>query len=72
MNAQAKQIRAELREQFHQEFEHGYRTGYLGEFQQPCDAAGYPVGFHAWALARKNAWYSAWNLGNVQRQADHG
>jgi hypothetical protein len=72
MTGQAEQIRAELCRQFPQEFEHGYRTGYLGEPRQPCDAAGYPEGFHAWPLVRKNSWYAGWNLGNVQRQADHG
>jgi hypothetical protein len=72
MTGQAEQIRAELCGQFPQEFEHGYRTGYLGEFHQPRDAAGYPIGFHTWPLARKNSWYAGWNLGNVQRQADHG
>jgi hypothetical protein len=39
MTGQAEQIRAELRGQFPEEFEHGYRTGYLGEKQPPCDAA---------------------------------
>jgi hypothetical protein len=64
MTEQAEQIRAELRRQFPQEFEHGYRTGYFGEFQ-------FPEEFHTWPLVRKNSWYAGWNLGNSQRQADH-
>jgi hypothetical protein len=68
----SEQIRAGLCRQFPQEFEHGYRTGYLGEPQQPCDAAGYMIGHHTWPLERKNAWFVGWNHGNVQRQADNG
>jgi hypothetical protein len=55
-----------------EEFEHGYRFGFTGELQTPCDAAGYPIGFHTWEIERKNSWFSAWNHGNVQRQADNG
>jgi hypothetical protein len=67
-----EQIRAELCRRFPQAFEHGYRTGYLGEFQHSCDAAGYMIGHHTWPIERRNAWFAGWNLGNVQRQADHG
>jgi hypothetical protein len=72
MTGQAEQIRAELCKQFPQEFEHGYRYGLTGEPQPPCDAAGYPIGFREWPLDRRNAWWAAWNLGHVQRQADNG
>jgi hypothetical protein len=68
----AEAVRAELCRRFPQEFEHGYRTGYLGENQPPCDAAGYMIGHHTWPLVRKNAWFAGWNLGNAQRKADHG
>jgi hypothetical protein len=34
----------------------------------PCDAAGYPIGFHTWELVRKNSWYAGWNLGNVEAE----
>jgi hypothetical protein len=72
MTVQAEQIRAELCKRFPQEFEHGYRTRYLGEPQPPCDAAGYPEGFHTWPLVRKNSWYAGWNLGDVEREAGNG
>jgi hypothetical protein len=73
MTGQAEQIRAEFCRQFPQEFEHGYRTGYLGENQPPCDAAGYPEGFHTWPLARRNSWWAGVNLGLVERKkAGHG
>ena len=68
----AEQIRAELCAKFPAEFEAGYCFGVTAEPQQPCDAASYPIGFHTWELARKNSWYAGWNLGNVQRKADHG
>jgi hypothetical protein len=61
-------VRAELCAKFPSEFEHGYRTGYLGEFQKPCDAAGYMIGHHTWPLDRKNAWFAGFNLGYVERE----
>jgi len=65
-------VRAELCARFPAEFEAGYCFGTTGAAQHPCDAAGYPIGFHEWEIARKNSWYAGWNLGNVQRQADNG
>jgi hypothetical protein len=61
-----------LRAKFPDEFEHGYRTGYLGENQPPCDAAGYPIGFHTWPLDRKNTWYAGFNLGYTEREPSDG
>jgi len=65
-------VRAELCRRFPAEFEHGYRTGYLGEIQPPCDAAGYMIGHHTWLLVRKNAWFSGFNLGHIEREAGDG
>ena len=72
MTGRAEQIRAELCKQFPQEFGHGYRYGVSGGVQQPCDAAGYPIGFREWPLVRRNAWWAGFNLGHTQREADHG
>jgi hypothetical protein len=63
----ASAVRDALLAKYPAEFEHGYITGFTGEFQKPCDVAGYPVGFHIWPLEQKNAWYLGWNLGNVER-----
>jgi hypothetical protein len=71
-SSRAEQIRAELCRRFPNEFEHGYRTGYLGENQPPCDAAGYMIGHHTWPLVRKNAWFAGFNLGHVEREAGDG
>jgi hypothetical protein len=68
----SEQIRAELCRQFPQEFEHGYRTGYLGENQPPCDAAGYMIGHHTWPLDRKNTWFAGFNLGHFEREVGDG
>jgi len=54
-------------ERYPDEFKHGFLSGLTGKPQQPCDAAGYPVGFHTWPLERRNAWYAARNAGNVER-----
>ena len=67
---QALAARANYREKFPQEFEHGFLSGFTLEFQQPCDPAGYPFGFHGWPLDRRNAWFCAWNAGNVEGGKD--
>ena len=72
MSERTQRYRAELRAKFPAEFEHGYRTGYLGENQPPCDAAGYMIGHHTWPLVRKNAWFAGFNLGYVEREAGDG
>jgi hypothetical protein len=41
-------------------------SGYTGENQPPCDAAGYMIGHHTWPIERKNAWFAGWNLGNCE------
>jgi hypothetical protein len=64
----AEAVRAALCAKFPQEFEHGYRTGYLGENQPPCDAAGYMIGHHTWPLDRKNAWFAGFNLGYGEQE----
>jgi hypothetical protein len=67
---QAQATRAEYREKFPQEVEHGFLSGFTGEFQQPCDAAGYPPGFHSWPLERRNAWWAGANLGYIEGRKD--
>jgi hypothetical protein len=68
----AEAVRAGLCEKFPLEFEHGYRTGFLGGNQPPCDAAGYMIGHHTWPLDRKNAWFAGFNLGHFEREAGDG
>jgi hypothetical protein len=58
--------RDELLAKYPAEFRHGYLSGYTGENQPPCDAAGYMIGHHTWPLERKNAWFAGWNLGNCE------
>ncbi len=48
-----------------EEFRRGYRFGFRGEADPPCDAAGYPHGFHTGPLAQRNAWWAGWNCGRV-------
>ncbi len=47
------------------EFRLGYRFGFRGNADPRCDEAGYPRGFHAWALDRRNAWFRGFNRGRV-------
>ena len=48
-----------------EEFRLGYRFGFRGKADSPCDQAGYPSGFHRWPLAQRNAWYCGFNSGRV-------
>jgi hypothetical protein len=59
-------IRDQLLAKYPQEFRHGYLSGFSGDPQQPCDAAGYLIGLHTWPTERKNAWFAGWNLGNCE------
>ena len=43
------------------EFRLGYRFGFQGKADPPCDRAGYPGMFHSWPLDRRNAWWCGWN-----------
>jgi hypothetical protein len=70
--SRAEAVRADLCKRFPAEFEHGYRTGYLGENQPPCDASGYMIGHHTWPLVRKNAWFAGFNLGHFERGEGDG
>jgi hypothetical protein len=65
-------LRAVLFAKYPAEFEHGYRSAYTAEFQKPCDAAGYPPGFHISVQEANNAWFAGWNIGNVERDGDDG
>ena len=48
-----------------EEFRLGYRFGFRGKADPPCDRAGYPNGFSAWPLDPRNAWGAGWNSGRV-------
>ena len=56
-----------LAERWPDEFRLGYRFGFRGKADQPCDAGGYPPGLHSWPLDRRNAWWAGWNQGHVER-----
>jgi hypothetical protein len=54
-----------LADQRQDEFRLGYRFGFRGKADPPCDQAGYPSGFHTWPLDRRNAWFCGHNRGRV-------
>jgi hypothetical protein len=58
----AKEVRR-LADRWPEEFRLGYRFGFRGKADPPCDQAGYPAGFHGWPLDRRNAWFAGWNSG---------
>ena len=54
-----------LADRWPEEFRLGYRFGFRGKADPPCDQAGYPSGFHGWPLVRRNAWFCGFNSGRV-------
>jgi hypothetical protein len=48
-----------------EEFRLGYRFGFRGKADPPCEIAGYPDGFHTWPLVRRNAWFCGFNGGFI-------
>ena len=60
--------RATLCAKYPAEFELGYRAAYTDQYVEPCDAAGYTIGFRTWDQMGRNAWWAGWNLGNVERR----
>jgi hypothetical protein len=57
--------RAAIRTKYPDEFRLGYRAGFRGEPDEPCDEGGYPPGFHTWPLERCNAWFAGVNAGLI-------
>ena len=63
MNPAAAALVERLASRWPDEFRLGYRFGFRRKADPPCDRAGYPSGFHAWPLNRRNAWRARWNSG---------
>jgi hypothetical protein len=57
---------ARLQARWPEEFQLGWRAGYLRKSDPPCDSAGYPRGLHEWPVDRKNAWWSGRNQGRIK------
>jgi hypothetical protein len=53
----------QLRAQWPEEWEHGARTGFEGE----RDGGSYPTSFHSWEIGRRNAWFSGFVRGYLDR-----
>ncbi len=51
------------RERWRTEWRDGARCAFLGQFEGEREIGGYPRGFHAWPLARRNAWFAGFNRG---------
>jgi hypothetical protein len=49
------------------EFNDGARGAFLQRYDGCREAGGYPVGFHQWPLARRNAWFAGFNVGRRDR-----
>jgi hypothetical protein len=63
----AETERVAIRKQRTAEFDDGARCGILRKFDGPRELGGYPKGFHAWPLARRNAWFAGFNIGHFER-----
>jgi len=58
---------ARLRDTWPAEFRDGARCGFLSRADGPREKGGYPLGFHGWPLDRRNAWFSGFNRGRLDR-----
>jgi hypothetical protein len=47
--------REAIRAEWPAEFDDGARCGFLQKFEGSREPVGYPLGFHGWPLARRNA-----------------
>jgi hypothetical protein len=65
--AKAKRIREHLLQRWPAEYEAGFAAGLGEKSEGPLDRGGYPVGFHTWALDRRNAWWAGSTIGLVIR-----
>ena len=52
-----------LREQRQAEYRDGARCAFLLRFDGDREQGGYPRGFHAWSLERRNAWFAGFSVG---------
>jgi hypothetical protein len=66
--AQVNAERARLKRAWPGEFADGERCAFHAKFEGKRERGGYPVGFHAWPLERRNAWYCGFNYGLLERQ----
>ena len=58
---------ARLRNKWPDEFRDGARLGFLGRADGEREAGSYPAGFHEWPRDRRNAWFSGFNCGRLDR-----
>jgi hypothetical protein len=60
--------RKHLKRPWPDEFADGERCAFLGRFEGAREGGGYPLGFHAWPLERRNRWYCGFNYGLLERR----
>jgi hypothetical protein len=56
-----------LRERCPAEFRDGARCAFLLKFDGERERGGYPRGFNAWPLERRNAWFAGFSRGSHDR-----
>jgi hypothetical protein len=61
-----------LREQWPREWRDGARMAFLRPVADEREPGGYPRGFHAWPLDRRNAWWSGYSRGYHDRLSSAG
>jgi hypothetical protein len=65
----AEAERQALRARFPELFDDGARMGFRGEPNNgEREPGGYPKGFHQLPLEARNAWWSGWNKGRIERK----
>ena len=59
----------EIRARWPSEWKDGARTAFLETFEGEREKGGYPLGFHAWPLDRRNGWFAGYVRGFLDRLA---
>lgn len=57
-----------IRKNYPREFADGENMGAGWEPGGDREKGGYPLGFHAWPLERRNAWFAGFNHGYAPRK----
>jgi hypothetical protein len=64
----AEEERAAIHSAFPMVFDDGARCGFLQKYEGAREPGGYPKGFNAWPLAHRNAWFSGFCRGSVEKK----
>lgn len=60
---------ARIKARWPAEWRDGARCAFLETFEGEREPGGYPLGFHAWPIDRRNGWFAGYVRGYLDRLA---